>query len=117
MSEEKKSNSTILLEKILEKLDNLSKQESPKYEHEHKAHEHIHESIDDLLSCPNCLPKIKEKMDKPQVIKPFSETYKERAKSSIYCPECGYPYQNEKEAIEVKDCPSCGGKHAVKKTN
>lgn len=61
------------------------------HEDKHKAHE----SVDDLLNCPNCGGAVRAKI------------YEEIKKKPFKCVDCGFPVGEDEES-----CPLCGGKDA-----
>ena len=71
---------------------------------EHKSHD----TIADLLSCPDCGPKWYPDMKKAVIEREFKDADHE-------CEECGLPVRGEESAKEDWECPGCGHKYAKPK--
>lgn len=119
-----KTKADLILEKIavleteLQSLKKDSKApvvpEKPEPE-KHSEESRGHKDIDEILSCPNCKPKVLEKV-KPEISKELEPAITEavlkaerekhkKMKSPRLCEDCGEIL----DAKENKDCPTCHG--------
>jgi uncharacterized protein with PIN domain len=64
-----------------------------------------HKTIDEVADCPNCKPKLIEKL-KPEILKAERERIK-GLKRPERCDDCGEVYERE----ERDTCPTCGKAH------
>lgn len=88
-----------VVHKELENHKELSPPSSPSTPVKPETHQG-HETIEEILSCPNCYPKIRDGVLKKE--------HEERKNLDLECKECGLPVKREEPT-----CPSCGGKTAI----
>lgn len=111
MSEPKKQ-SVILQEQIDALKKELETLKKPKPETSTPESEHVampdsakgHKTIDEVADCPNCKPKLLEKL-RPELFKEFKEKLKSH--ELVTCDGCG-----EIVGKEEKECPGCHGTRA-----
>ena len=68
---------------------------------------HAAHNLADLLSCPDCYPKVKAGVFEKEKIEPKKE---EESEKDYECSNCGEGLDGTEE-----DCPTCHGSHAVSK--
>ena len=96
----------IIKRELDEKLKPLypSSEGATKVESPSEANSPKHETIEELVACPDCYPKIE-----PLVLK---KHWKQTKDLSHECTECGSRVKGEESEKEDWECKTCGNKYA-----
>lgn len=86
-----RTNQDSKFEKLKKAVDQLTKVDSPGEASAHPVH-----TIEDLVNCPDCYPKIKSAV----ITKEFKD-------ADFKCEKCGLPVKGEESKKEDWNCPGC----------
>ena len=85
-------------------IDHVSKMPSPSGDPSETDTEKGHESIEEIVACPDCYPKARDLV--------LPKVWEETKNLDHECTECGLGVKGEESAKEEWKCKECGSKTA-----
>lgn len=92
-----------LLKSVIERLDSHNAGGLPPSKHEESQG---YKTIEEMLECPNCYPKVRDGVAKKEGFKP-SIGKRDSKEYQYHCKGCGLNVKKDE-----KECPNCGSSEA-----